>query len=216
MSRDLTGKTFGRLTVISFSRHDPRIGRYWNCRCVCGVGVEKTTSKLQDKHNPNVSCGCARRDSIKKAAEAGWKATTKFSHPLKLKLKWLYRNMIKRCHDPRDHRFLDYGGRGISVCSEWRNDRYSFYDWCLANGFKEGVQIDRRNNEGPYSPDNCKFSTQIEQANNTRKNVFLTWQGRTMTIAQWSRELNVRYEAIRHRISRGWSVDRIFTQPFRY
>ena len=215
MSLDLTGKTFGRLAVISFSRHDPRLGRYWNCRCGCGMMVEKTTSKLQDKHNPNISCGCARMDSIKKASEAAWKVTTKFYHPLKLKLKWLYQNMVKRCHDPRSHRFCDYGGRGITVCDEWIKNRYYFYDWCLKNGFKEGFQIDRKNNDGPYSPENCKFSTRIEQANNTRKSRFLEWNGKTQTVAQWARDLNVRPQSIHHRVNRGWETIRIFTQPFR-
>lgn len=175
----------------------------------------KTTSNLRDKSARNQSCGCASRENIAKASAAALEVTTKFRHPMKMKLKNLWRNMMKRCYHPDDHRFSDYGGRGITVCEEWRNDRYAFYQWCLDNGIDWHLQIDRKDNDGPYSPENCKFSTQLEQANNTRKNVFLDWDGRRMTVSQWAREIGVRQQALHHRIARGWSVERIFTQPFR-
>lgn len=212
---DLTGQTFGRLTVTSHARLDKKNGHMWSCKCTCGNICEKSSGKLRDKHNPNISCGCARKESILKAAAAGWKVTTIFSHPLKKKLKDLYRNMIKRCYDPRNHRYEDYGARGIAVCDEWRSDRYVFYKWCLNNGIQPELMIDRKNNDGPYAPWNCKFSTATEQANNTRKNVFLEWGGKRLTMAQWARELGVRPLAVQHRVYRGWSVERIITQPFR-
>src|SRR6185503_13492927 len=102
---DLTGQKFGRLTVGVLLRTDPKKGRVWECVCECGKTCEKTTGHLREKGNPNVSCGCAARDSIKMAAKAAWSATTKFSHPHKLKLKWLYRNMVNRCHKPGTRRY---------------------------------------------------------------------------------------------------------------
>jgi hypothetical protein len=139
----------------------------------------------------------------------------RFSHPLKQKMKDLYRNMCKRCGDPSDKRWSDYGGRGITVCSEWRGDRHKFYQWCAENGIESHLQIDRIDNNKNYEPSNCKFSTRMEQAVNTRKNVFLEWNGKRQTISQWAREVGVKYRALQHRIDRGWSIQRIFTQPYR-
>jgi hypothetical protein len=156
-----------------------------------------------------------RQQSITLAAEAAWKVTTKFSHPLKRKLKDLWRNMMKRCNDPFDRRWADYGGRGIKVCREWSTDRYKFYAWCLENGCAKHLQIDRKDNDGPYSPENCKFSTRVEQSNNTRKSRFLEWNGKRLTVAQWARELGVRQMSLQHRVDRRWPIDRIFTQPYR-
>lgn len=156
-----------------------------------------------------------KQESQAKATAAAVRVTTKFSHPLKSKIKNLYRNMVKRCTDPDDKRWSDYGGRGITVCKLWLNNRYKFYEWCLENGISQDLQLDRKENDGPYSPDNCKFSTRIEQANNSRKNVLLTWNGTKATIATWGKTLGVCPKAIQHRVARGWTTERIFTQPFR-
>jgi hypothetical protein len=211
----LEGKKFGRLTVVSYSHQNDKGSHVWNCECACGGRKQKTTSQLRDRHATNQSCGCSKVESIAKASKAGWTATTKFSHPLKLKVKWLWKNMMKRCYNPNDRRYSDYGGRGIVVCDEWRNDRYSFYHWCISNRCEWALQIDRKNNDGPYSPENCKFSTRIEQANNTRKNRFLTWNGETRTIAQWERHIGLYRGAINSRVNHGWTGDRIFTQKMR-
>lgn len=212
---NLTGQTFGRLTVVSHSRLDKRDGHIWHCACTCGNTCEKSSGRLRDKNVKTPSCGCAKKDAILKAAAAAWKVTTKFSHPLKPKIKDLYRNMIKRCGDPMDRRYADYGGRGISVCSEWVQDRYTFYQWCLDNGIADGLMLDRKDNNGPYCPENCKFSTGIEQANNTRKNVFLEWDGKLLTMSQWARELKIKPSIIQKRARLGWPAERILTQPIR-
>lgn len=123
--------------------------------------------------------------------------------------------MIKRCHDSRDHRYSDYGGRGIQVCEEWRNDRYKFYKWCLDNGIAKELKIDRIDNDGNYEPSNCKFSTNIESANNTRKNVFFDYNGKRQTVAQWAREYNLPATVLIRRIKAGWNVERALKQPRR-
>ena len=214
-TRELTGQRFGRLRVIGLLRTDKKLGRIWMCLCDCGTECNKTSGRLGDKHIKDVSCGCAKRDSIRKASAAAWKVTTKFSHPLKPKLKGLYRNMLDRCYNPKNKRYSDYGGRGISVCDEWRNDRYEFYRWCIANGCESALQIDRKDNDGPYSPENCQWADGIQQANNTRKNRYLIWNGERWTVSQWARLLGVEPRALQHRVSRGWSTVEIFTTPFR-
>jgi hypothetical protein len=213
---DLVGRQYGRLTVLCLWRdRGTRGNKLWFCKCSCGNSAVKTTSQIRDKSNPNVSCGCGNAESIRKASSAAWEVTTKFRHPLKIKMKNMWRNMLHRCYDPDNKRYQDYGGRGIRVCNQWLNDRYSFYRWCVANGIQPNLQIDRKDNDGPYSPENCKFSTRLEQANNTRKNRRLQWRGESLTLAQWARKLGVRQQALSHRVERGWTVERIFQQPYR-
>lgn len=215
MIGDLTGQRFGRLIVIGEKQSIPRVGRHWRCKCDCGNECVRSTSKLRDKAHINKSCGCARRDSIARASAAAWKVTTKFSHPLKHKLKWMISNMIRRCHVPGSRRYERYGARGISVCDEWRYNRTAFFEWAVANGVREDLSIERIDLDGNYCPENCRFATAIEQQNNTSRNRFLAWDGKIKTLAQWARELGVRPQAMQHRVARSWNIERIFTQPFR-
>lgn len=154
-------------------------------------------------------------DSIRKAAEAAWLVTTKFRHPHKLKLKWLYRNMVNRCHKPGTRRYERYGGRGISVCQSWRLNPTAFFEWAASHGYSPGLQINRKDNDGDYTPENCEFCDRIKQQSNTSRSHFLERYGRRLTVSQWARELGVRQQALQHRVSRGWSIERIFSQPFR-
>lgn len=196
---DLTGQAFGRLKVIGLwsNNHGNKL---WHCKCNCGGEAYKSTGHLRANGG---SCGCAQRESGRDHWPLAVAATTKFSHPLKSKIKNLYGNMVKRCTDPEDRRWKDYGGRGIKVCPQWLNNRYEFYQWCVVNAIEQHLQIDRKDNNGPYSPENCKFSTTIEQANNTRRNRLVTHGGRTLTAAQWSRETGLPASTIIKRLNRG-------------
>lgn len=125
----------------------------------------------------------------------------------------LYRvwNSIKcRCYNENTHNYNNYGGRGIKMCEEWRNNFQNFYDWCLLNGYREGLSIDRINNNGNYEPLNCRFVDDIKQANNTRKNVFITYKGETLTVAEWSRKIEVSPDAIKWRIKKYGLCEKVF------
>ena len=211
---DMLGKKFGRLTVIALHRLDK--GKYWLCQCECGGITLKRTGDLNwsIKKRRKIGCGCTRKESIKKAAEASRQVNTK--HGLNhSKLHYMYDNMRKRCYRPGTNRYERYGGRGIGICDEWRNDRSEFYRWALENGWQEGMSIDRINVDGHYSPSNCRFIPIGRQSSNTSRNRFLCWRGRKQTVSDWARELGIRSSALQHRVDRGWSLDRIFTQPFR-
>ena len=212
MKRDagnLAGQTFGRLTVRLFYGHDERGSKIWLCDCRCGNITTKTTSQIRDKSNPNPSCGCANKESIAKASAMAWDVTTKFRHPHKLKLKWLFRNMVNRCHNPKSSSFDRYGAKGISVCQEWRLNPTAFYEWAVSHGYAPGLEIERKDFRGNYCPENCTFTDDVGQANNTSKNVFLEANGKRLTMAQWSRELGLSYSTIQHRRDRGLSVEEI-------
>lgn len=109
----------------------------------------------------------------------------------------LWQGIHSRCHNPNNPSYTNYGGRGITMCDEWRNDKEAFFKWALENGWQDGLQIDREDNNGNYEPSNCRFVDLITQANNKRTNLYLTIEGRTQTVAQWSRELGIPYEKLR-------------------
>lgn len=125
----------------------------------------------------------------------------------------LYRvwdGMISRCHREKYHSYKRYGGRGITVCDEWRNDFHAFYEWAIRNGYHEGLSIDRIDNDKGYSPDNCRWVTMKVQGNNKRSNHYIEYNGETHTIAEWSEILGIPRNVLYHRFERGWSVKRAF------
>lgn len=122
--------------------------------------------------------------------------------------------MIERCEKEYSVVYKHYGGRGIAVCDEW-HDFSAFMEWALNNGYSESLTIDRIDNNKGYSPDNCKWATMTEQANNKRNNVRITVNGETMTINQWARALGINRTAIKSRLKNGVEKSKAITAPFR-
>ena len=159
---DLTGKTFGRLTVIDRVANDKQGNARWNCLCSCGTHkIVRGRTLITGK---TLSCGCLLSEASSKRMTA---LATK--HGLcKTPLYRVYYSMISRCKNPADKGYHRYGGRGITVCEEWTSGFEHFYHWAISNGYRRGLEIDRRNNDGPYSPENCRWITSFENCNNTR------------------------------------------------
>jgi len=160
---DITNKTFNRLTVIKeVEPHITPCGtkkRIFLCKCSCGN--EKRVERGLLINGFTKSCGClSLENTIKRSTTHGLK-----HHPLYS----VWQNMKTRCYNPKTWNYKNYGGRGIKVCDEWRNDFKAFYDWAVNDGYSDGLSIDRRNNDGNYEPSNCKWSTAKEQANNRRE-----------------------------------------------
>lgn len=127
-------------------------------------------------------------------------------------LRNVWRGMNHRCYNNKHISFHNYGARGITVCDEWRNDFIAFYNWCMANGYEKGLQIDRRENDGNYTPDNCRFVTRKFNNNNTRKTIKLTFKGITLSISEWSEKLNLSTDVIYARaITYGMPVEKALT-----
>ena len=118
------------------------------------------------------------------------------------KLYWVYYAMIQRCYMANCKQYFRYGGRGIRVCREWLEDKTLFYKWAIEQGYREGLTLDRIDNDKGYSPENCHWVDYKVQGNNTRRNHLITYKGQTKTMKQWSEELGINYSTLRNRINR--------------
>lgn len=132
------------------------------------------------------------------------------------RIRRIWYGMISRCTSMKDKSYYRYGGRGIRVCDEWLNSFEAFESWALANGYRDDLTIDRIDNNGNYEPSNCRWADSITQANNTSKNLYITYKGRTQTLAQWVRELDLDYEVTYHRLDEGWTIEDAFEKPQRF
>lgn len=128
------------------------------------------------------------------------------------KLYFIWIEMRRRCRSENHPKYHLYGGRGITVCKEWQSFEL-FYEWSLSTGYIEGLSIDRIDNNGIYEPNNCRWVTQLEQNNNTRRTNKFTYKGKTQSLADWARELNLNYHTLRSRHRIGWSIEEILETP---
>ena len=119
----------------------------------------------------------------------------------------IWANIKTRCYNSNIPNYKRYGGRGITMCEEWKNNFQSFYDWSMSHGYSDELTLDRIDNDGNYEPSNCRWVTMKEQDNHRSNNVILTLNGESHTIPEWSEILGIKQHVIRNRINRGWSVE---------
>lgn len=171
-------------------------------RCACGAEKSFRLTYLRNGHTK--SCGCARAAANQKRSTHGH--TPRVGRNTTYAV---YRDMLTRCTNPRYREFHLYGGRGIMVCDRWAA---SYENFLADMGERpEGMSLERECvNEG-YSPNNCKWATDEEQANNKRNNVVIEHNGKRLTIAHWARELNVGAPKLYYRHSQGWPPERILS-----
>lgn len=121
----------------------------------------------------------------------------------------IWANIKTRCYNQRDPHFSRWGGKGVKMCEEWKNSFNSFYTWAISNGYTDKLTIDRIDNNGNYTPSNCRWVTVAEQNRNKEHVRFITYNGKRQTIGQWTKELNLGKETIRERLKRGWSEEEV-------
>lgn len=169
MVKDLTGRTFGKLKVVSRSTGNEKHS-YWLCLCDCGAVKHVRSDHLLNKKIR--SCGCL----IKTIHPANFISSNA------RRLRGIYENMLRRCYNQSADMYPRYGGRGITVCNEWRNNFRSFVDWSETHGYKKGLSIDRIDNDKGYSPDNCRWATMQEQQNNRSNNRKIEFMGTVYSV----------------------------------
>lgn len=204
---DYTGQRFGRLVVIARSEEKNHRGRtVW--RCVCDCGGEKACEGQHLVRGSIASCGCLADESRHRRPSPNRK------HGLTHTTMWtIWKDMVRRCYDETDPAFSHYGGRGITVCERWRHDVAAFAGDMGAR--PPGMMIERVDNDRGYELGNCIWADAITQQNNRRNNHRITHAGRTLTVAQWAREVGMQASTLIKRIEGGWPFERAISQPVR-
>lgn len=187
---DITNKKYNRLLVITYCGSSK-----WYCLCDCGNTCVVAGNKLKSGHTQ--SCGCVQREKTKQA-------NSKHNDCRKrLHSEWL--NMKSRCNNPHNKHYNLYGGRGIKVCEEWNKSYLEFKNWALSSGYKDNLTIDRIDNDGDYSPENCRWATWKQQANNTSRTKKYSFGGYVLSMKEWAELFGINYGTFRDRIQkRNW------------
>jgi hypothetical protein len=194
---DLTGHTYGRWTVLSFSHKNARGEIYWLCRCECGE--ERAVKANGLRSGKSASCGCLHKEKV---SIHGMTGTPTFRS---------WETMKQRCTNPKSPDYEYYGGRGISVCDAWLN---SFETFLSDMGERpNGATLDRVETDGDYEPGNCRWATYRQQVRNRRDTVTVSFRGKTQDLYQWEAETGISARAIRQRIKAGWLPDKALTTP---
>ena len=194
---DLTGQKFGRLSVLQFVCHKQG-SSHWLARCDCGT--EKIVAGNRLRSGGTKSCGCLGREMLReRATKHNGRHTRLYS---------IWSGMNTRCTNNNVASYANYGGRGIKICDEWQHSFAAFRDWALLNGYQSDLQLDRIDNDGPYTPLNCRWVSHKENANNTRRNRYITCpDGTRKTLARLAEETGINYHALLARLRRQPDID---------
>lgn len=207
-AKDITGQRFGRLVALGpvVERKGGQI--MWLCRCDCG---NLTTIRSQGiRSGRTQSCGCFHRELVTRLGT---------THGLTDNpLRTIWSDIIKRCTNPNATNYKNYGGRGISICDEWRHDFQAFFDHVtqLPHCGEKGYSIDRIDNDGNYEPNNVRFATKYEQSHNSRRSTLITYNGETKCIADWARSVGMKPSMLSGRLRRNMSIKDALSTPSRY
>jgi len=199
----LIGVVFGYLTPLEVISRTSNGTKIYKCQCKCGSYTEANSNilKVGDKQ----SCGCIRVENNGQRTH-GMSKTRIFK-------SWIL--MRERCYNPKNNRYYRYGGRGIKVCKEWESFEKFYAD--MKDGYADNLTLDRKRVNEDYSKENCRWATKQEQSENKSTTVYLTINGETKTVKEWSKLSGVNSNNIRSRIKKGnWSaIDAVF-KPLRY
>lgn len=177
---DLTGMKFNRLTAISYIGQGS-CGAKWLFKCDCGREV--VTNAYPVKHGQTKSCGCWNEENKHNRYRIHGLTGTR------IQVTWSH--MKQRCYNPNCREYEHYGGRGISVCEEWKNSVAEFAKWAYANGYKENLTLDRIDNDGNYEPNNCRWVSMEVQENNKRNNHYYDINDGRYTLSQISKMYDI-------------------------
>ncbi len=199
--KNIAGQRFGRWLVVSYAgRFGSKKVSYWNCVCDCGTEKNVRATTLMQGHTN--SCGCGNREAARQRCTRHGQSTIPEYR--------VWAAMKDRCSNSNNEEFINYGGRGIKVSERWQ----SFENFIADMGRRpsKNHEIDRIDNNGSYSIENCRWATKNVQSRNKRTTVLLTYQGKTQCITDWAKELGISPATISFRIRKGKSVAEILTR----
>lgn len=198
----MVGKVFGRLTVVELDSKGTIKAPYFICRCDCGAISSVRRDHLRS--GATKSCGCLVKETSREV-------NLRHGH-CKTKTYSVWAAMLNRCRNENVKEYPRYGGRGVTVCERWH-----LFDNFLADmGVQpQGLQLDRTDNNGNYSPENCKWVSRSENCNNRRDNKLIEHNGVIKTLSQTAREIGMPPHVLGKRLFRGWDIEKALTQPLR-
>lgn len=204
------GDKFNRLTTIEeveseIQYNKNKITPLRKVKCVCDCGKEVIVRLTSLKSGYTKSCGCLKDEVFFEKNMIDRSVHNLRWHPLYN----TWASMKGRCYNKKDNAFINYGGRGIEVCEEWREDFKCFYDWAINNGYSKDLTLDRKNNNGNYEPSNCRWATKKEQSNNRRSNILININGEIMTLMQACMANSLSYVNTRYALIKGKNFDEI-------
>lgn len=207
-SKDVTGMKIGRLTVIDQCDYTSKSGKVLSgVKCKCDCGNTKIISRNSFLSGKTKSCGCLIREfNSKRKCKNNLKNVDLLSIEFNVpkinieKLFNIYKSMKNRCYKKDNISYKNYGGRGITICDEWLENRNAFIKWAIENNFEPGLSIDRVDNDKGYFPDNCKFSNRHEQTINKRNTILVLFNGEYVPICDMSEKTGLSYEKIRYKV----------------
>lgn len=202
---DLTGQRFGRLVAVKRGENDKNNHTTWVCKCDCGNTKIINANNLRT--GKSQSCGCATKESARKRKTTHGESKTR--------LYKIWAEIKERCYSPKNTSYKYYGERGIKMCNEWFYSYGTFKEWASTNGYTDELTIDRINVNGNYEPNNCRWATYKEQANNKRNNRFIMFNNEIHTLAEWADIVNIDQDILFMRLKRGWSEEKTLTTPIR-
>lgn len=196
----------GKMGMLTYLRYAGYKKNKHYAEYLCACGNIKILNMHEVKRMSVNSCGCYLKKYMK-----GNTHGNKHGYSRHLLYK-IWKGIHERCYNPKTKGYKNYGGRGIKVVKEWKNPK-TFIDWCLANGWAKKLQLDRRKNNGNYSPRNCRFVTSIVNCNNTRTCRYLNYNGEKITITQLAEKSGIPRNKIASRLRLKWTIERILSTP---
>lgn len=208
---DRTGQTFGYLHAREYyGKTQPNSESVYVCRCICGKDILVSVQRLRSGETR--SCGCmSRAMSSESKTVHGGSRRSGYSP-----LYWVLQGMKSRCYNTKSRGYRNYGGRGIKICDEWKNDFSAFERWAISTGYKNGLTIERVDVNGNYCPENCTWIPQCDQSKNRRRTKWITAFGERKTTADWSRDerCQVSRRSLADRVfKKGWDAELAITIP---
>lgn len=197
---NITGQVFHKWKVLKYSHTTNK--SYWECQCECG----NVNIKRIDQLTTGISkdCGCGKKFKMQGVVPSAVEGE------MQSRIASIWYGMHHRCQNPLHRNYDLYGGRGITICSNWY-DYDNFKEWAKSSGYKNNLELDRIDNDGNYEPSNCRWVTRKQQCNNTSRTVYIKMDGADYTLIELSKLTGLSRDLLYSRYRKGLSIEKIIS-----